>query len=358
MSEGAHKRRRAWPAFAGALLALATLEIAVRPFYTVDYSIDRELGAIFTPGTTVRWSKEGHGVSHWLDHGVRGGVTHDAHVPRIVALGDSYTEAAMVDDDEVFTAVLQRELERDGVRSDVTNIGRAGLSLADYIHLAPYVQSHLAPRWTIVQVSSRDLGTDAWDSQKQIPNTAVAAFITRRDGGVGVAVTPPHPEGRLTRLLRNVPLMSIRYALVRAKEFLTSDGRQPPLFRAGSVEKKRKVSSDREAPDEPYPIEAELDLLHAAYGGRVTLFYLSRLDAASPSHLGSVEARVLQHCARRGYSCVTIRSQFEPMLRRGRSPFGFANSAFNQGHLNAAGHRIVGEALTRELESLRSRGLF
>jgi hypothetical protein len=44
-----------------------------------------------------------------------------------------------------------------------------------------------------------------------------------------------------------------------------------------------------------------------------------------------------------------MRPSFTALVARDRPPYGFANTAPNEGHLNADGHRAVAAALTHEL---------
>ena len=98
-------------------------------------------------------------------------------------------------------------------------------------------------------------------------------------------------------------------------------------------------------------MDEELAVLARAFEGRLTLLLLPPL-ARSP-----VEARILERCAASGWSCVSLRERFDEFAARYESPYGFANSAWGQGHMNAAGHHAAAEILTTELARLRALDL-
>jgi hypothetical protein len=66
------------------------------------------------------------------------------------------------------------------------------------------------------------------------------------------------------------------------------------------------------------------------------------------------ERRIQAHCAARGYSCVSTRVGYPRFASEGRAPFGFATSAFNEGHMNEAGHALLAEVVARELQRVHA----
>jgi hypothetical protein len=46
---------------------------------------------------------------------------------------------------------------------------------------------------------------------------------------------------------------------------------------------------------------------------------------------------------------VSTRSGYARFAAAGKSPFGFATSAFNYGHMNEAGHALVSEVVGEEM---------
>ncbi len=125
----------------------------------------------------------------------------------------------------------------------------------------------------------------------------------------------------------------------------------PPLFRAAHEAAPKSATPP---PAFTSPVENELSLMTEAYGGRLTVFFTPGFSTEEDV----IEKRFLAHCAAATLSCVDLRVAFDDFRIRGRAPFGFPNSYFGQGHMNAEGHRAAADLLAHELSSLRRRGLF
>ncbi|MCU1282079.1 MAG: hydrolase family protein [bacterium] len=336
------RARRIYTLVAGALLALLAMELVIRQSYTIAYSHEPGYGPIYTPGSTIRWSVEGRGVGHWTVHGLRGSAPPNLARDSLLVLGDSFTEAPMVYDDEVFPQQLEMRL---GGRFQVLNAGRGMSSIADYVAYAPRHLGLFHPRWTIIELSDDDLGAGAWDDDE-------AAHLVREGAALKAL---PRVESPLTwyalseekhNPLRHV--MLLRYAILRYVLSQHQPG-EPPLFRAGTP-------PPRSAPPPPqmrYPVEEELQLAVDTYRGRVTLFYFSQFAPREPE----TERRTREACEAHGWSCVFLRQAFPALAGTGTAPYGFPNTAFNSGHPNRLGHRLAAELLEQEIERLTKRGL-
>lgn len=97
------------------LLAEGVLHIAgVR--YPAFYTVDRERGFALRPGAEGVWSREGRGSVRINRAGFRGIDALEARVPgvlRVAVLGDSFTEALQVDEQETFVHRLKTSLSED-----------------------------------------------------------------------------------------------------------------------------------------------------------------------------------------------------------------------------------------------------
>jgi lysophospholipase L1-like esterase len=334
----------------GILLALVTMELMIRQVYHVPVAFEPGFGKIIRPGATVRWWKEGHGESHWTRFGLRRRALPDLSKGSVLVLGNSFTEALQVDDDDVFTSVLERKLQSAGDTTPVLNAGRSGASAADYAALASRNRGLFRPRWTIVQLIPDDLGALAW-----APGRAHFAYDER---GRLVAQAPVVTDGgRLQASLSPFVnrVMLLVYATYRIAEFRNAAAAEPPLFRGAADEAGPATTASPDA----YPIEAELDLVAASYDRRVTFLFIPPLDLRNPLAVSTpIEARFETHCRQASLNCVSMRPSYPEVVRRGLSPFGFGNSGFNNGHFNEEGHRLAAEVLAAELERLASRGLF
>jgi hypothetical protein len=312
----------------GILLAAVASEVALRHLSWIGRD---PLGG---PGSTIVYHRlnEGWGFGHWDGAGIRASPV--SNTPTLLAVGDSFTEAQEVDDDEVFTALL-------GLR--VLNAGRASESPADYCLQGPKLLQRYRPAWTLIEINDMDLSDDAFESSK-------AHFVIRGRRLLAVP-TDTHPLGRISRILGAVRRESAlaNYAVARIQMFGMSS-HSPPLFRA----------ADRAATPPPaervreWPVDEELSAMANAYQGRVTFFFIPSFQPAQ----SPIERRFLMNCRAANRSCVDLRAAFGGFSAAGRAPFGFPNSRFGEGHMNAAGHRAAAMLMAAELSNVRRRGLF
>ena len=319
------------------LLALLTSvllwEMALRHLQRERVTEDPLFGMVQAPGVMIHRLNEGMATGHWDAEGIR--VTPLAPVigPRLLVLGDSFAEATQVNDDEVFTTWLQRRWPE----LRVTNAGHSGHSPADYVGLGPRYLHRFNPVWTVIEVSSDDFTYDGFDAAK-------THFIDRDAREVTVV---PFRAGRTSPILMTLRAHSafLDDGISKAGRYRMSS-RMPPLFRAADVDRTRSPAPDG-------PVEAEMDRMSETFGGRVTLAFV-----ASYGPRDAIESRFIAHCGGRHFSCVDLRDSFAEFKARGDAPTGFPNSSFGSGHMNAAGHAALGRLLNRELERVRSVGLF
>ena len=149
--------------------------------------------------------------------------------------------------------------------------------------------------------------------------------------------------------LESVPADEIRALRDETTEVLfRANGSTPPLFRAGDT------SPPAPAEVREWPVEAELDAMATAYDRRVTFLLIPPFEETP----GDIERRFLAYCRNASVSCADLRDSFGAFRASGSAPFGFFNSRFGEGHMNARGHEAAAELLARELGNLRRHGLF
>lgn len=326
----------------GALLAGLAVELVVRQTFLKPGYTDPDFGAVMRPGAVARHAMEGDGESHWTDHGVRRKELPPDGTPKVLVLGDSFTEALMIDDPDVFSAQLEARLGPAGDGPVVLNVGRSGATAADYLALAGRYRALFDPRWTVIQIRDDDVTDAAWRPGGQ------AVLERGPDGAIVGRFEPKQPSaaGRLLQALSAFVAMP-SYAIVRTRQFLEAWRAEPPLFRGASAGPKPVAMPP---PRDAYPVEETLDRLAAAFDGHVTFLWLPDYEPERSGGTGSeTEMRVMAACRERGLSCVNLRDAFPAFRARHEAPYGFPNTAWNVGHLNAAGHRAAGELLAEEL---------
>jgi hypothetical protein len=274
---------------------------------------------------------EGAGTSTWLEHGVRVTPGTPTNGPEVLVLGDSFTEALMIDGAATFAAIATAELNRMDAPLRLVNVGRSRMSCVDYVSLVPRYEALVHPKWVVVEVRGDDFGADAWKQGR-------TRFVEDGKGTLSVQ-TDLETEWRglqgFAFGLRQRSMV-LGYGYNRLSKFRRVP--EPPLFKAGATPSPI-IESERE-----YPVEEELDLLDRAWRGRLTLLYLSEFLEPDP-----IEPRVRSFCAQRRLSCVFTREANEQLRSVGKAPTGFPNTAWSVGHLNADGHKVAGEVLAREL---------
>jgi len=346
----ASRGRRLLAAAIGFAMAALLFELVLRQVYWLPAADDPVFGNIALPGATVRVRTEGGGTSRWTERGIRRASPPAPAPAPILALGDSFTEALMIDDEDVFTNRLEGLLVEAGRPIPVWNAGRSGLSAADYVADAPAYQKAFAPRWVVIELRDDDLAAEAWDP-------GISHFARAPDGRLEAVSVRPR-LGRFHALLQPLRQRSalVNYGMVRAREFAAAAAREAPLFRANAPAAPDGSGAPHDASQ--YPIGEELEAMQRAYGGRVTFLYLPHFDLAAPATPTSTAERVFrERCERGAWSCVDLRAAFPAFAARLESPFGFSNSAWNQGHMNAAGHHAAALLLRDEMLRLSDRGL-
>ena len=96
----------------GISAALLTMGLLSKRVVSWQYAHDPVFGDEFKPGGLVRFRLEGDGLSQWTDHGIRRPKYPGSdNKPIILVVGDSMVEALQVNDEEVFTAVVEKQSE-------------------------------------------------------------------------------------------------------------------------------------------------------------------------------------------------------------------------------------------------------
>lgn len=333
---------------AGFALALLFFELILRWLGYGGEAVDARNGAIPPDGATLRSrTGEGWATSRWQPDGTRVVPGELLSGPPVVALGDSFTQALQVEDDEVFTARLQHAL---GV--PVLNRGCGACSPADYVARAQSVRAHNAA-WTVVQLNPPDLYGDAFSPDRM--------HFVERGGGLELVLAARRERAPLIETARRQSAL-VDYGMVRAG-MLRRASKLPPLFLAGD-ELRIPEGVPTHLPPSPH-VEDLLGAMSTAFEQRVTFFYIPAYiedPATSGPYIDrraeDVERRFDRWCAASSASCVNLRDAFPSFARVGRAPTGFANSRFGRGHLNREGHAASAELLARELGKIRRRGLF
>jgi len=123
-------------ALASIIIGLVVVELGLRMMgieYPLFYDYDPDVGNRLRPRVKGYWTSEGRGYVSINSDGLRDHehpVVHPANTLRIAVLGDSFTEAVQVNEQETFWAIMGRELQGcDSLRGrkiEVLNFGVSG----------------------------------------------------------------------------------------------------------------------------------------------------------------------------------------------------------------------------------------
>jgi hypothetical protein len=245
-------------------------------------------------------------------------------------LGDSYTAALHVADDQTFCFLAERFLRQAGVDATLLNAGIPASGLPDYIHRGKPLAEKERADWIVLVLNDEDFEASTWSK-------ANTHFV---EVGDELSVQPAlEARGRFDAVMK--PLQgnsaAVQNAFLQYKGLLQMAATWRP-FRAEAPSSKPKKRRH-------YPVSKELALAHEVLGERVTYVHLG----VGGSDITPTEAQFREACATQQLRCVTTREALAALRRSGAPPQGFPNSGWDTGHLSPWGHREVARLIARAL---------
>jgi hypothetical protein len=313
--------------------------LVVRSPGSVEHPV---LGSIPARGILVN-GQEGYGIAHINSLGMRGPEIgrRQAGEYRILTLGDSFTQAVQVGDEQTFCCRLQRALAaKTRLPIRVVNGGRDGGSPAYYIHLAPFYQRVIHPDYVIVQLDDGDFTSDILNPQK--------TFYAVPDNGTFKTVK--------NAAVRNDSLLSRQAARFSVLKHLSMLRVANERFQAAlhSLCGGQADEDDSTAPLSPLQREAldwAIRTLRDRYP-RVILLYIPTLLY---DHLNQpppeVETLLAAATRRWHVDYINLRDDFVQDFRAHHQPLhGFDNTLPGFGHINSRGHLLAARRLAAYFE--------
>jgi lysophospholipase L1-like esterase len=305
---------------------------------------------VYSPYARVVHSTEGWSVRHTNSMGL---LDDELRVPRArvraVLLGDSFTEALQVAQDADFESIAERRMP--GL--ELVSVGCSGRSPVEYADWLDEYGPGVAPDIVIVQLNDWDLADVV-----SVASLARQAVVAR---GVAEPMVVADRVGLLKRLWRKVERNSALASLGRQRIRLISDGARAQVAKRlhGADVKAVGLAPPTCAADPRLP--ALMDALHrriAAHAPRLIYLYIPSVDYFGPRFgYGEPQVAAFYHdfATRNRVTLVDPLEQFRAeFVRTGQPLHGFPNSVMGSGHLNAAGHRVLGERLARAIaEAMR-----
>jgi hypothetical protein len=326
--------------------SLVALELVFRTFLLApDFKFeDPELGPMNRPQVRAVYTREGFGVHHTNALGFFSPELR-AERPRlrVLVLGSSFAEALQIAPDESFSAVAQSLVED----SEFVNAAQSGWLPAPCLVLLRRVYPTVRPDVVVLQVS----GVNPFDAGPiHVERDGAAGFrIVLRDQRFGL-------EQRLKAALDGIASRSslVTMLLERANQ-VQADQRARLRERVFGA----TAAAGPAPPNESEREEAFRFVLRemSEITGRIVVLYVPEL---SYSVGGCVSVGQRDVAAVRAVAadlglpvidpsdalCAEYRSTGQPL-------HGFHNGVMGEGHLNAAGHRVVGRLVAQAVGSAR-----
>jgi hypothetical protein len=262
----------------------------------------------------------------------------------VLVLGSSFAEALQVSPSDGFAAIAESKI----ADSEFVNAAQSGWSPAPALLLLRRVYPELRPDFVVLQVSN----VNAFEG---------GAVQMERDGETGWRIAPPRlrSESEL-RLKEATDGISRRSALVtmllqRANE-VQSD--QRTRLRARFLGETSKA---------PFSTNADLAGREDAFRwvlrqmvevtDRIIVLYVPVLEYGVErcTNTSEADAAVIHRVTEQlGLAMIDPTEAFCDAYLRTKQPLhGFDNAIMGEGHLNEAGHRVIGEMLARSIEATR-----
>lgn len=323
---------------------------------------DPQLGWRKQPSTSVTYRWQGHSVTETSDErGARGlRSVHDGSQPTVLLLGDSFCEGYLVDDDEVFSAVL----EGAGVRA--INHGVAGYSTDQELLLFREVVAEYQPAVTVLLFFDNDVWFNAqameYRSAKPYFELVKGKLVLQGvpaaapDASIAASPAAERPrEWRLASLLkgltRQVEAPGASVPLEPVNEFLVYRREQPDsIAQAWRLTEALLMQLQDEA--------------HSA-GSEFVVFYVPTVAAVDDQaweqtrqlygmadtewSIREVEHDLAEFCAREDVPLILPIERFRQETAAGETLY-----YMQDGHWNPEGHRVAAELIA---EFLRGRGI-
>lgn len=330
------------------LVFLTILEIFTRSFimkYPHEHLV-LGLGNVAVDNSVTVNGTEGYAVTHFLANGEV--VTPYHSGVSVVVLGDSFTEAAQVSDNEKYVSVAENILNEHGVNIDLRNLGYSGRSLPDYVYIAPFIKRTYSPAIVVVQLNLVDF-VESFDKTKE-------NYFVRNEMSVELMHNETFSSNQL--ILRNIIRTTSLGSLVRYKfkSINLVPEQQLRLIAAGMPKSEASISETKDF--NPNDVEMLINALKDAYSD-VELVILvipgvpiihdnaPLLDDERENSLVEILNRLS------GLHMLYPRNGFiELYTVHKKFPRGFINTLPGVGHLNSDGHFVIGVALADYLEGI------
>jgi lysophospholipase L1-like esterase len=350
LTEYSKTSRHYWSVFITLMIiTVFGMEIIVREFIVKIPKIHVIPGVGIVPmdNSVEVWGVEGYGVTHYLSNG-------EIYTPfstglSVVVLGDSFTEATQVNDNQKFVSITEEILHQRGLSINLHNLGMSGRDIADYVYLANYIRTTYSPKVVVIQVSPSDF-IDAFNSSR--PN-----YFLFEINQLKLIHQDNYFHLDIQNIIRNFGLGSLfiyrfkntlddlRFGNKYNVNALNTSQTSTSMPKQSDSMKHQYVIMEIRALEKAYPDSQILFLvipnLPEINGDSVLWFNLEDNWLVNELNMYSKGSVV--------YPVYNFQKLYES---QNKFPRGFFNTIPNYGHLNSFGHDAVASALADKLESV------
>jgi lysophospholipase L1-like esterase len=327
-------------------VCLLVLELGIRAYSAVAFprmmQLDDVLGWKHSPGVRRAFVNE-HGESVTVTQDAWGlrGSGHDLNRARskfrVLVLGDSFTEAVHVGDDEVFTGLL----ERADPRLEVLNAGVGGYgTVQEYLYLLTE-GLRLEPNVVLVMFYENDLSDNCLSYS---PGFGPRPYATFQSGAVQLV---RELESRdFARFALPVPFLetlnrhSYLYAFVNTRVYQKLFARRMQTL--SQIDLRRTDNCGR------YEIFQHVigltSQLAASRGARFAVVLIPSADDVARG-VSPVQTPILEACQRAGLTCLSLFDRFRKESTSGAKLYFPVDI-----HWNRDGHRVATDEIRTRLE--------
>lgn len=307
-----------------------------------------DFGKVYTPGSVMLNGTEGFAKTVFDSNGFNN-LQGPGIGPRILVLGDSFSEATQVSQQKNFSRILERRLSSEGADWRVVNCGIAGNSVAEYLFYGDSFRRFFDPDWIIIQVSESDFSDDAFSNDK--------AIRLARDDKTG-KIRVVRAGDNFARDLKNA-IVSLSpfsaFAYVKLKSYSRSSEEEGVRQNVVGEASEAGVDQSREN------LKQILAKMKTLFGPRLVILEIPdvpRLVGGSVDFKGEVifSTQLSEACRELDILVADPRDKFVKFFQDERAfPKGFANTRPGRGHLNRDGHELIGEELFETITSFSDK---
>lgn len=402
MTEQTRSRRSIWLRrgllMGGSLLfSVLLLEVGLRVIgFEFPVTTARHPHRGYTNRPNAEWTQRAEGFAEVKTNsrGFRDGEwskEKPADTIRIAVLGDSFTEAAQVAEEERFTELLEKHLSDEdafrGKKIEVMNFGTSGYGTAQQVMTWRHEVKQYSPDFVVLAFLT---GNDIRNNSEKLEGDPIRPYFIEQDGQLTLDETFRDEQLPATRLIglkaasysRVAQVAYAAFRGIRAKRKLDQIKKSSPaeakVVELGLAEPGLSTWVYSKPENEKHEaawrvtekLVSQLNDEVAESGARLFVVSLTNAIQVHPkpasreqfAKLLDIEdvlypdRRIEQHCRDNGIPVLSLVPGMQAYAQK-QDEFlhGFENTTMGQGHWNSAGHRVAGRLIGSWLEQELTR---